>query len=91
VGGLDEMSSAMQDPESFITERVKEVESPNKAEEDITRARSLEADIEEVKNRRVTQAEQARQYVDSNHLPAWVNEFDSELIDSLRDYVDFID
>ncbi|KAH7419101.1 hypothetical protein BKA64DRAFT_729237 [Cadophora sp. MPI-SDFR-AT-0126] len=49
---------------------------------------ALSPDKPEVKHRRVTK-DQAR--TDVSSVPSWVNEFDSELIAGLEDFVEFVD
>lgn len=93
IGRFGEEPSESKAAISSMVEQTRESESSAtaEAEEQATRATSLEADIEEVKFRRVTQAEQVQESAAAGNLPEWVNEFDAELIDSLKDYVDFVD
>lgn len=57
-----------------------------------TRETTLEHDIEEVKHRRISQVEQTQEDTPATaSFPSWVNEFDADLIDQFKDYVDFID
>lgn len=53
----------------------------------LKRERSPTPEQAEVKHRRVVKDEIPQ----SPTLPAWVSEFDSELIDGLKDFVDFVD
>lgn len=91
--GFGEQSSGLETAISSMVEQTREPESFRQAEgeQKVTRATSLEADIDEVKCRRITEAEQVQESAAAGNLPEWVNEFDAELIDSLKDYVDFID
>lgn len=50
------------------------------------RQRAATPDLPELKYRRVTEP-----VVDVSSVPAWVSDFDSELIDGLKDFVDFVD
>lgn len=52
------------------------------------RSLSISPSLPEAKHRRVTNAEPATA---ESLVPAWVNDFDSKLIDGLKDFVDFVD
>lgn len=51
------------------------------------RSLSPSPSLPEAKHRRVTDVEPAAE----SSVPAWVNDFDSKLIDGLKDFVDFVD
>jgi ATP-dependent DNA helicase HFM1/MER3 len=55
------------------------------------RERSPSPEITDIKHRRVTKTELPQPVPRLSSVPAWVNEFDSELIDGLKDFVDFVD
>jgi ATP-dependent DNA helicase HFM1/MER3 len=48
-------------------------------------------EVTDIKHRRVTKTELPQPAPRLSFIPAWVNDFDSELIDGLKDFVDFID
>jgi ATP-dependent DNA helicase HFM1/MER3 len=56
----------------------------------LKRDRSVTPELPEVKHRRVTKDEHVSQVIQAA-VPDWVNDFDSELIDELKGYVDFVD
>jgi ATP-dependent DNA helicase HFM1/MER3 len=55
------------------------------------RERSPSPEITDIKHRRVTKTDSPQPVPRLSSVPAWVNEFDSELIDGLKDFVDFVD
>lgn len=79
-------------PSSDLDELLKQDEclivSTNSA---LKRQHSLTPDFEIVKHRRVTRDERAQQIPQGPSIPAWVDEFDADLIDGLKDFVDFVD
>jgi ATP-dependent DNA helicase HFM1/MER3 len=56
----------------------------------LKRGRSATPELAEVKHRRVTKDELVSQPTQAA-VPDWVNEFDSDLINELKGYVDFVD
>lgn len=57
----------------------------------LKRQHSLTPDFEIVKHRRVAKDERVQQTPRESSIPAWVDEFDADLIDGLKDFVDFVD
>jgi ATP-dependent DNA helicase HFM1/MER3 len=55
------------------------------------RERSPSPEITDIKHRRVAKTDLPQPVPRLSSVPAWVNEFDSELIDGLKDFVDFVD
>jgi ATP-dependent DNA helicase HFM1/MER3 len=55
------------------------------------RERSRSPEITDIKHRRVTKTDLPQPASRLSSVPAWVNDFDSELIDGLKDFVDFVD
>lgn len=78
-------------PTSSSKMSTKEAETPDANYVEPTRETTLEHDIEEVQHRRISQAEQIQESATGSSFPSWVNEFDADLIDQFKDYVDFID
>ncbi|KAH9216380.1 Sec63 Brl domain-containing protein [Leptodontidium sp. 2 PMI_412] len=62
--------------------------SPPTQSSAIKRPLSASPEQAEVKHRRVTEDESMTR---ASSVPSWVNEFDSDLIDGLKDFVDFVD
>ncbi|KAE8451600.1 hypothetical protein EG329_003673 [Mollisiaceae sp. DMI_Dod_QoI] len=83
VVGINQMQ-----PDFSMEGQTKEEVSPSsRAQNPPKRAMSAEQEEPEAKHRRVTKDEPATQ---QSQLPAWVNDFDPSLIDSLKDFVDFV-
>ncbi|RDL39659.1 uncharacterized protein BP5553_03999 [Venustampulla echinocandica] len=57
----------------------------------LKRQHSPTPDLEIVKHRRVRRDERAQHTPQGSSIPAWVDEFDADLIDGLKDFVDFVD
>jgi ATP-dependent DNA helicase HFM1/MER3 len=55
------------------------------------RGRSRSPEITDLKHRRVTKTDLPQPAPRLSSVPAWVNDFDSDLIDGLKDFVDFVD
>lgn len=55
------------------------------------RGQSRSPDIADLQHRRVTKADLPQPALRSSSVPDWVHDFDSELIDGLKDFVDFVD
>ncbi|KAG4443821.1 hypothetical protein IFR05_000721 [Cadophora sp. M221] len=62
--------------------------SPPTQSSALKRPHSANPEQTEVKHRRLTEDESM---AEASSVPSWVNEFDSDLIDGLKDFVDFVD
>lgn len=59
--------------------------------EDVTKDRLGDLEEQDMKYRNIMEAEAQHAVSHQPSLPAWVSEFDADLIDGLKDFVDFID
>ncbi|TVY57869.1 ATP-dependent DNA helicase MER3 [Lachnellula cervina] len=84
----------VQAEETDMTENEPLLEAPvdlSVVRRHLKRELSSSPDEPEVKHRRVEKSELVQAPLQTPSLPAWVDEFDSELVESLRGIVDFVD
>jgi ATP-dependent DNA helicase HFM1/MER3 len=96
VFDFDAFATSAETPEKSVIpppkKKVPEKESASTpiVKESLKRERSTTSELQDVKHRRVTKDELVSQPIQPT-VPDWVNDFDSDLINELKGFVDFVD